>query len=62
MARPKTPNTGAATAKNVRRGHDSAARRLRTAGWVVLDPEQLAALPPDVRSQLPVSTLGEVTP
>lgn len=42
MARPKNPNTVAATAATIRRGQESKAAALRQAGWLVLDPETVA--------------------
>jgi hypothetical protein len=52
MPAPKTPNTAAATATRRRRGDQTAAQRLRGAGWVVLSPEQVAQLPDDMRAHL----------
>jgi hypothetical protein len=39
MPAPNRPNTAAATAAVRRRGDETAARRLRAAGWLVLPPE-----------------------
>lgn len=39
MGIPKNPNTDAATAANKRRGDETAAARLRAAGWTVTPPE-----------------------
>jgi hypothetical protein len=41
MPAPKTPNTAAATAAVRRRGDETAARRLREHGWLVVPPEAL---------------------
>lgn len=41
MAAPKRPNTAAATAAVVRRGHETIAKKLRAAGWTVTE-HQLA--------------------
>lgn len=41
MPAPKTPNTSAATAANQRRGDETAAARLRAAGWLVVPPERI---------------------
>lgn len=48
MAAPKKPNTAAATAANIRRGHDRAALRLTKAGWLVLDPTIVNCLPQSI--------------
>lgn len=52
MPAPKRPNTTAATAAVVRRGQETVAAKLRSAGWIVLPPEQVADLPDDVREHL----------
>jgi hypothetical protein len=52
MPAPKRPNTAAATAKVVRRGQETVAAKLRAGGWLCLSPEQVAALPADVREHL----------
>lgn len=39
MPAPKTPNTAAATAATMRRGDETAARKLRARGWLVVPPE-----------------------
>lgn len=39
MGVPKSPNTAAATAAVKRRGDETAATRLRAAGWTVTPPE-----------------------
>lgn len=38
MPAPKNPNTAAATAAAVRRGQETAAAKLRAAGWTVTPP------------------------
>jgi hypothetical protein len=45
MPAPKRPNTTAATAKVIRRGQETAAAKLRAAGWVCIPPEQIDELP-----------------
>ena len=45
MPAPRKPNTGPATAVVKRRGQDAKAAALRDAGWVVVPPEQVGALP-----------------
>lgn len=44
MPAPKSPNTAAATAAVRRRGQETAAAKLREAGWVVIPPERVAEL------------------
>lgn len=39
MPAPKRPNTAAATFAVVHRGHETMAKKLRAAGWVVVAPE-----------------------
>lgn len=41
MPAPKKPNTAAATAAVVRRGQETAAAKLREAGWLVVPPEEV---------------------
>lgn len=48
MPAPKTPNTAAATAVTVRRGDETAAARLRSHGWLVVEPEVLDNLTPEL--------------
>lgn len=48
MPAPKRPNTAAATAAVRRRGDETAAARLRNHGWIVIPPEGVADLPPEV--------------
>jgi len=48
MPAPKRPNTAAATAVIRRRGDETAAARLRKAGWLVVPPEVLAELPAEL--------------
>ena len=45
-------DTSAATRAVIRRGDETAARRLREHGWVVLSPEQVADLPAVVVAQI----------
>lgn len=52
MPAPNRPNTEAATAKVIRRGDETAAARLRSHGWIVIPPEQVAALPGDLVKRL----------
>ncbi len=56
MPAPKTPNTAAATAAVRRRGDETAARRLRDHGWIVIPPEDADTLPADVADR--AATLG----
>lgn len=48
MARPRTPNTAnavaAASARRVRGGQETKAATLRSAGWLVVAPEDVAAV------------------
>ena len=48
MPAPNRPNTAAASAVVRRRGDETAAARLRKHGWLVVPPEVLAQLPPDL--------------
>lgn len=54
MPAPKRPNTEAATNRArevaVRRGDETAARRLREHGWLVVPPERLAELSDEART------------
>jgi hypothetical protein len=51
MTTPKPVRTSGATASNVRRGDDTAARRLVSNGWIVIPPE----------AQLDGATLARIT-
>jgi hypothetical protein len=42
MPAPKKPNTVNATAARVRSGQETAARKLRAAGWIVIPPKKEA--------------------
>lgn len=54
MPAPKRPNTTAATAAVVRRGHETMARKLREAGWTVIPPaEETPGLADDDRPAEP---------
>lgn len=44
MARAKTPNTAPATARRSRIGQETAAGKLRAAGWLAVPPERAAEL------------------
>lgn len=57
MGTPKTPNTGAATETNKRRGDETAATRLREKGWLVVPPEHL----PDGRGTVDYLKVGDTT-
>lgn len=49
MARATPPDRiAAANAANRRRGDETAAARLRDHGWIVIPPEAVADLPPEV--------------
>jgi hypothetical protein len=50
MPAPKNPNTAAATAAVRRRGDETAARRLREHGWLVMPPE--AATDPEAATMV----------
>jgi hypothetical protein len=52
MSAPEQPRTAKATAAVVRRGQETKAAALRQAGWLVIPPEAVAALPPDVVARL----------
>jgi hypothetical protein len=52
MARPKNPNTVNASAKNRRRGDETAAARLRRHGWLPVPPEVLEQMNPELRDLL----------
>ncbi len=52
MPPPKNPNTAAATAKNRRKGDETAAARLRGHGWLVVAPEVLDDLSPELAALL----------
>ena len=44
MPAPKNPNTAAATAAVIRRGHNTLASKLRKAGWLPIPPETIAEM------------------
>lgn len=52
MAAPKNPNHEPASKARLKLGDATAARRLRSHGWLVFPPEVLALLPADAVAKL----------